>query len=173
MADRSGELYELLVEFPAVLRSRFGFVDDDMVQDGREAMVRAAVKWDAASTVPFRTFVRNRGVWDAIETQRTRKHSRSRHQVTFCQLLDVNMADNCSADPLEGVLDRVAAAQTVQRLRPLIDRLSARDRAVISRYVAGESGASIGASLGLDPSRACQIVARFRQTAASRLKEAT
>ena len=166
MADHAGELRDLLVEFPAVLSARFGRVDEDMVQDGREAMLRAAARYDADSAASFKTWVVQRGVWEAVDKWRRRHHSRSGRGLTFRTLTVRDQAVATGEPDVFAAVDaRLDAEHECARVVALIDRLSERDRVVLQRVAAGEPQQSISVALGIDPSRVSQIVGKFRRDA--------
>lgn len=167
-------LRDTLVRFPGLLWLRLGYVDDDMVQDGREAMLRAAPRYDETSPASFATWLGNRGVWDALDKHRGRgRHgARRTRSISFRELSDADQQIGDGRDPFDDICQRVDDEPRVRIAVAVLAEMSVRDQDVIRRYVAGEPGTEIASSHGIDPARVSQIAAKFRKTATTRLKEA-
>ena len=141
-----------------------------MVQDGREAMLRAAAKYDSSSTASFRSWVVQCGVWAAVDGWRRRTHVRSVRGISFWPIPERH-ARFAEIDLFEQVDARLDACTQCARVVALIGELSSRDQDIIRGIAAGEPQKTIADDLGLDPTRVSQIVAKFRKTATTRLKE--
>jgi RNA polymerase sigma-70 factor (ECF subfamily) len=134
---------------------------EDLAQEGNLALVLAVRAFRPAGGAPFAWYAKRRVYWAVQAAARRLKRGRSREEATLDEagaggLSPVDLLE----DPAPGPEDCAIAASARAALRTAWDRLTPRQRQVLSARAGGATFPQVAAALGIAPSSAKGIAAR-------------